>query len=172
MLNKKTKTVKEEQFRRFLNLQYVKIKRTAAAGSLIMLILNLSFTMYPYIEHRGVHPYFAIPLIFLVMFLLVWLVAHIYVKKLEMYRTESVAEKLYNPYAVYAIGPFEEMKYRNMDLVIMETLHDLLPEGEKKKKLKEQIETVRGWCDLGYIPKKDFPKHLKKYYITNIESRL
>lgn len=168
----KTKTGKDERFRKILNLQYVKIKRTAAVGSLIMLILNLSFTMYPFIEHRNIHPYFTIPLIFLIVFLLVWLAAHIYVKKLEMYRTESVAEKFFNPYAVYAIGPFEEMKYRNMDLVIMKILHDLLPEGEKKQKLKEQIEKIRGWCDLGYIPKKDFPKHLKKYYLTNRESRL
>jgi len=168
----KMNTAKDEQFRRFLNLQYVKIKRTAAVGSLILLIINLSFTTYPFIEHRGVHPYFAIPLIFLIVFLLVWLGAHIYVKKLEMYRTESVAEKVYNPYAVYAIGPFEEMKYRNMDLVIMEMLYDLLPEGDKKQKLKNQIQTVTRWCDLGYIPKKDFPKHLKKYYITNRENRL
>ena len=168
----KKKVVKEEQIRRFLNLQYVKIKRTAAVGSLVMLILNLSFTMYPFIEHRDIHPYFAIPLIFLAVFFLVWLASHIYVKKFEMYRTESVAEKVYNPYAVYAIGPFEEMKYRYMDLVIMETLYDLLPEGEKKQKLKDQIKTVREWCDLGYIPKKDFPKHLKKYYITDKENRL
>jgi hypothetical protein len=168
----KKKNGKDERFRKILNLQYVKIKRTAAVGSLIMLILNLSFTIYPFVEHRGVHPYFAIPLIFLIVFLLVWLASHIYVKKFEMYRTESVAEKLFNPYAVYAIGPFEEMKYRNMDLVIIETLYGLLPEGEKKQELKEQIEKIRNWCDLGYIPKKDFPKHLKKYYMTNIENRL
>ncbi len=168
----KKKVFKEERFRKFINLQYVKIKRTAAVGSLIMLILNLSFTMYPFIEHRGVHPYFAIPLIFFVVFLLVWLASHIYVKKLEMYRTESVADKVYNPYAIYAIGPFEEMKYRNMDLVIMETLYDILPQGKKKEELKQQIERVRSWCDLGYIPKNDFPKHLKKYYITDRESRL
>ena len=163
---------KDEKFRRFINLQYVKIKRTAAVGSLIMLIINLSFTIYPFISHRGIHPYFAIPLIFLGVFLLVWFASHIYVKNFEMYRTESVAEKLYNPYAVYAIGPFEEMKYRYMDLVIMKALHDLLPEGEKKQELKKQIEKVQSWCDIGYIPKKDFPKHLEKYYITNKEGRL
>jgi len=162
----------DEGFRKFINLQYVKIKRTAAVGSLVMLIINLSFTIYPYIEHRGVHPYFAIPLIFLGAFLLVWLGAHIYVKKFEMYRTESVAEKVYNPYAVYAIGPFEEMKYRNMELIIMEMIYDVLPEGDKKKKFKEDIEKVRKWCDLGYIPKKDFPKHLTKYYMTKKEGRL
>ncbi|KYK21160.1 hypothetical protein AYK21_05360 [Thermoplasmatales archaeon SG8-52-2] len=166
------KLEKDERFRKFFNLQYTKIKRTAAVGSLIMLILNLSFTIYPFIEHRGVHPYFAIPIIFLLIFLLVWLAAHIYVKKFEMYRTESLADKIYNPYSVYAIGPFEEMKYRNFDIVIMEALYDNLPDGSKKHELGEQIKKVKRWCDLGYIPKQEFPQHLKKYYITKKESRL
>jgi hypothetical protein len=163
---------KTERIRRFINLQYVKIKRTAAVGSLVMLILNLSFTMYPFIEHRDIHPYAAIPLLFFSIFFLVWIAAHIYVRKMEMYRTEFLAERILNPYSVYAIGPFEEMKYRNMELVMMEALYDLLPEGEKKQRLREQIDQVQKWVDLGYIPKRDFPKHLKKYYITKIESRL
>jgi len=44
-----------------------------------------------------------------------------------MYKTEFLAERILNPYTVYAIGPFEEMKYRNMDIVIMQYLHELLP---------------------------------------------
>jgi hypothetical protein len=163
---------KEERIRKFLNLQYVKIKRTAAVGSLIMLILNLSFVIYPYIEHRGIHPYFAIPGIFILVIFIVWMLAHIYVKKMEMYRTEFLAEKILNPYSVYAIGPFEEMKYRNFDIIILESLFELLPEGEKKQILQNQIMKVKNWCELGYIPKKDFPKHLKKCYITSQESRL
>ena len=89
-----------------------------------------------------------------------------------MYRTEWLAEKILNPYGVYAIGPFEEMKYRNFDIVIMEKIFHLLPEGKCKNDLKNQIDKVKQWCDLGYIPKNDFPKHLKKYYITKNESRL
>ena len=170
--SKEKKIKKDERIRRFFNLQYVKIKRTAAVGSLIMLVLNLSFVIYPYIEHRGIHPYLAIPGIFISVIFVVWLLAHIYVRKMEMYRTESLAEKILNPYSVYAIGPFEEMKYRNFEIVIMEYLYELLPEGEKKQQLKEQIKKVKNWVDLGYIPKKDFPKHLKKYYITSNESRL
>jgi len=166
------KLEKEERFRKFFNLQYTKIKRTAAVGSLIMLIMNLSFTIYPFIEHRGFHPYYAIPIIFFFIFLLVWLAAHIYVKKFEMYRTESLADKIYNPYSVYAIGPFEEMKYRNIDIVIMETLYDILPDSNKKQVLGEQIKKVKRWCDLGYIPKQEFPQHLKKYYIKKKENRL
>jgi len=167
-----TKHQTTERLRKFINLQYVKIKRTAAVGSLVMLILNLSFTIYPYIEHRDIHPYAAVPLLFFGIFFLVWIAAHVYVSKMEMYRTEFLAEKILNPYSVYAIGPFEEMKYRSMDLVIMEALYDLTPEGEKKRRLREQIDQVKKWVELGYIPKKDFPKHLKRYYITKIESRL
>jgi len=171
IINNKSKN-NEEKIRKFFNLQYVKIKRTAAVGSLIMLVLNLSFVIYPYIEHRGIHPYIAIPGIFILVILIIWILAHLYVRKMEMYRTESLAEKILNPYSVYAIGPFEEMKYRNFEMIIMESLYDLFPEGEKKQQLKQQIDKVKNWLELGYIPKKDFPKHLKKYYITSNESRL
>ena len=162
----------DERFRKFVNLQFVKLKRTAAVGSLVILTLNLSFIIYPYIEHRGVHPYLAVPAVFFSVILIFWLISHLYVKKMEMYRTEFLAEKILNPYGVYAIGPFEEMKYLNMDIVIMEALHELLPEGQKKVALREHIEKVKGWCRLGYIPKKDFPDHLKKYYLTKTEARL
>ena len=161
-----------DRIRRFVNMQYVKIKRTAAVGSMVILALNLSFSIYPYIEHRDIHPYIAIPSLFIAVVFILWLAAHIYVKKLEMYKTEFLAERVLNPYGVYAIGPFEEMKYRNMDLVIMQNLHELLPEGKQKKELYKQIQRVTHWCDLGYIPKKDFPKHLQKYYLTKNETRL
>lgn len=161
-----------DRLKKFINMQYVKIKRTAAVGSLIILALNLSFSIYPFIEHRNIHPYIAIPLVFIIVVFLLWMAAHLYVKKLEMYKTESLAERILNPYSVYAIGPFEEMKYRNIDLVIMKYIFELLPEGKQKQDLKDQIEKVTHWCNLGYIPKKDFPQHLRKYYITKNEMRL
>jgi len=85
----------KERFRKFFNEQYVKMKQMAAVGSLILLAINLSFTIYPYIEHRRVHPYAAIPLLFLGIMLLIWLGAHVYVKKMEMYRTEEYLEFRY-----------------------------------------------------------------------------
>ena len=161
-----------DKLKKFINMQYVKMKRTAAVGSLFILALNLSFSMYPFIEHRNIHPYIAVPLVFLLVVVLLWMAAHLYVKKLEMYKTESLADRIFNPYSVYAIGPFEEMKYRNIDLVIMENIFELLPEGKQKQDLKNQIDKVTHWCNLGYIPKKEFPQHLKKYYITKNEIRL
>ena len=75
--NKKT----TDKIRRFINMQYVKIKRTAAVGSMVILALNLSFSIYPFIKHRNIHPYIAIPFIFIAVVFILWLAAHIYVKK-------------------------------------------------------------------------------------------
>ena len=163
---------KKERVRKFINMQYVKIKRMAAVGSLIILTLNLSFSIYPFISHRDIHPYVAIPLIFSIVILIIWILADVYVKRLEMYRTESLAERMLNPYSVYAIGPFEEMKYRNMEIPIMQALSKMMPAGKEKSDFDEILKNVKTWCDLGYIPKKDFPTHLKEYYITETENRL
>ena len=161
-----------EKIRKFFNMQYVKIKRTAAVGSLIILTLNLSFSIYPFISHRGIHPYVAIPLLFSIVIIVIWIAADFYVKRLEMYRTESLAERILNPYAIYAIGPFEEMKYRHMEIPIMEAISKMMPEGKEKISFDIQLYKVKNWCDLGYIPRTDFPDHLKKYYISKTENRL
>jgi hypothetical protein len=170
----------KEKIRKFLNMQYVKMKRMATVGSLILLALNLSFTIYPYVEFRfpeqifEIIPrtYLAIPIIFLIIVFLIWFCAHIYMSKMEMYRTESLADRILNPYAVYAIGPFEEMLYRTMTIPTLEASYMAMPEGKEKEEVKKNLEQAKKFVDLGYIPKEDFPKHLKKYYITNKERRL
>ena len=171
---------KEERVRKFLNLQYVKVRRVAAVGSLILLMINLSLTMYPYIEHRfggdifGIpSAYIGIPFLFVFIGVVVLLLAHIYVKKMEMYRTEQHAEIKYNPFSVYAFSPFEEMMYTNSIVPIMRGLLHILPEGsEEQKKLKEETDKFERWCRLGYIPKEEFPKNLMEYYITEKQQRL
>jgi len=171
---------KEENFRKFINLQYVKVRRVAAVGSLILLMINLSLTAYPYIEHRfgqyifGVpSTYIGIPVVFVLIGVLVLLLAHIYVKKMEMYRTEQHAEIKYNPFSVYAFSPFEEMMYTNSIVPLMKGLVHILPEGsEERKKLKEDAEKFERWCRLGYIPKEEFPQNLMEYYITDKQQRL
>lgn len=66
-----------------------------------------------------------------------------------MYKKEFLAERVLNPYSVYAIGPFEEMKYRNMDFVIMPYLYGLLPERKKEtrsqKPNRKSNSLVQSW---------------------------
>jgi len=182
-----------ERIRRIINIQYVKIKRLAAIGSLLLLAINLSFTMYPYIEFRfpeytlGIpRAYVGVPIIFILIMFIIWVCSHIYTNTMEMYRTESLANIIYNPYQVYAFQPFWEMWWRDVyvpqmksQVTVLKNLYKKETDEEEKEYLQKEIkfldsevEKIKNWLDLGFIPKKDFPKHLKKYYITNKEKRL
>jgi len=170
----------KEKGRKFINIQYVKMKKVAAVGSMILLAVNLSLTVFPYVQHRfpklvfGLIPseYIGIPIVFIIIVFLILLGAHFYVRKLEMYRTEQMAEVMFNPYSVYALNPFQEMWFRHIDIPMLESLKEVLPEGEQKKNLEKHLKTVYNWIEKGYIPKKDFPEHLKKFYLTKKEQRL
>jgi len=163
----------DEKIRKFINLQYVKLKKVAAVGSMILLAVNLSFTIFIFLEWRDIHPYIGIPIIFvIVMFVLLGL-SHIYVRKMEMYRTEQAAEVLYNPYAVYAFAPFQEMIYSFYAVPMQKAMLKLLPkDSEEYKELKELSKKFENWCKKGFIPKEDFPPKLQKYYITEKQRRL
>jgi len=163
----------KEKFRRFVNLQYIKLKKVAAVGSMIMLSINLSLTIFLYLGHRNIHPYVGIPLVFVGVLMVLWFLAHIYVRKMEMYRTEQAAEVTYNPYSVYAISPFQEMIYSYSAVPMMKALLKILPEDSKEyEDLKNHLEKFENWCKLGYIPKDDFPEELRRYYLTNKQQRL
>jgi len=168
-----------EKVRGFFNNQYVKMKKMAAVGSLILLAVNLAFTVYPYIEFRfpeeiWIIPraWVGVPLVFIFIMILIWFFAHIYIKIFEMYRTETRADMMFNPFCVYAFGPFEEMLWRNVQLPTLEAAWASMPDGERKDKIKKELDKARKWVEMGYIPKEDFPKHLRKYYITNKQQRL
>lgn len=156
------------------------MKRMAGVGSLILLAINLSFTAYPYIEFRfpkyilGVIPraWVGVPLLLLFVIILILIGSHIYVCKLEMYRTEHGAEILYNPYSIYQISPFEEMLHRNISIPTLIGIYSVMPDGKEKEQVKKSLDDFKKWVDLGYIPKEDFPDHLHRYYITDLEGRL
>ena len=162
----------KEKLRSFFNTQYVKMKRMSAVGSLILMAINLSLTLYPYLAWREFNIYFAVPLIFIGIILLIWAMSHVYVRVFEMYRTESKADVLYNPYAVYAMAPKDEMFIRDVYLPIMESSYKLMPDCIEKNNLGVEVSKVKVWCEKGFIPKEHFPEHLKQYYITDKQIRL
>jgi len=162
-------------------MQYVKMKRMASVGSLILLAVNLSFTLYPFVEHRfqlitisyGIPAtYIGIPFLFFMIMLCIAGGAHVYVKKFEMYRTEMASEITLNPYSVYLIGPFEEMLYRTLTIPTLEAAWMNLSDSPEKERIGQQLQKAKKWVDLGYIPKEDYPKHLLKFYITNKQRRV
>jgi hypothetical protein len=148
--------------KRFLTLQMTKIRKIAGVGSLFLLVLNLALQLYPNIEQRGVHPYVGIPLTIIGMGILIWIGSHIYVKIVQMSKYESLSEVRLNPYSVNHIAPFEELRYRYVDIPQMEAIYSTMKEGKAKQEFKKNIDIFKEWVELGYIPDKYFPPHLKK----------
>jgi len=164
--------VGDERFRRFFNIQVMKLKKVAAVGSLFLLVFNLSLLLYPYIEHRDVHPYVAIPVVFVFIGFVILVFAHVYLRVFDMYRTEAAAERTLDPYMIYAFSPIGEMMLRCVYLPVLYGLYNLSDDGVDKYKMKGFVDVVENWVSLGFIPKEDFPEHLKRFYVTNKRKRL
>lgn len=162
----------KEKIRGYINFQLAKLRKIAMIGSLLLMVLSNSLLIAGYIEHRDLHPYIAIPLVFFGMSAIIMILAHLYTSKFEMYRTEKLAEKMLDPYAVYAMLPYEEMWFREIYIPQQECFIEILPDGKQKEKMKKHLDNIRIWVSKGIIPKKHFPEHLKKYYLTDKENRL
>jgi len=176
-MKNKIKLDKEEKIRKWINMQFVIVKRfTPVINTGLLVVLN-SLTLYYYIEHREIHPYIAVPIIALSLGAGIWLISVIYYRVALMHRGEKFAEIFFDPYQVSHFRPFEEILYRYMWLRIMGCQSALLSDDEAireeaKQKMDESIKLFTKWIELGYIPKEDYPKHLLHFYKTSVERRL
>jgi len=168
----KTILDKDEKIRTFLNYQKEKVARVSPILAIILLAFTNSLLLYEYIRHRNIHPYIGITIMFFLFMIVIWIVSHLYVIKLGMYRTEAKAKRMLDPYAVYALCPYEEMWFREVFIPLHEANIELLPEGKTKERVTKSLEKIKTWVDKGVIPYEHSPKHLQKYYITKDVKRL
>lgn len=163
----------KEKFREFVNRQYVKLKRVASVGSLLLLALNLAVGLYPFISHRFLFSniYIGIPLMFFLIILCLLVISHIYVVKMGMYRTETKADMMYNPYSTYALTPKEEIQIKYFFIPIIKGLYNLSKNKKDKDELKKVIDTITIWSK-GFIPKEHYPPELKDWLETSKNRRL
>jgi len=172
-MKKKMGFDRDEKFRGWLNRQFVLIKRTSGIWSVAMLVVNLSLTIFGLIAYRGLDSRLFIPALVITMGLIIWITSYIYYHKGQMFRTEKAGEVYLNPYDVSNFKPWEEfVVYRTTLIPMLEGIHAITPEGKTKKHLAEKIAKLKKWVDLGYIPKKELPKYLQKYYTSKHEKRL
>ena len=148
-----------EKFKNFIFEQIEKFIQFNAIGIPILLVSNLVSSIFIYIQHRDIHPYYGMPLIFFLIFFLYWIAAHLVVRKGGTYINRSRAAIKYNQYSVWAIPPFQWMMIKYVWLPVLK-MEDM-----------EKATMVENWLKLGYIPKKDFPKELLEFYIAKEGTR-
>lgn len=154
-----------EGTKHFLFEQIEKFQQFSAIGMPVMLVLNLAVSLFSYLQWRNIHPYVGISSLTVVMMCLYWSIAHIVVKKGETFKSKARAAVKYNPYSVWALSPLQWMLMNHIWAPILE--------GTKETKEQQaQVNMVKNWLKLGYIPKEDFPENLKGFYITKGERRL
>ena len=161
------------ELKKKFNVELTKIKQVAMVGSVILLTLNIALTAYPYLAWRGIHPYAGVALVFLGILGVIWLLAHVYMNVLEMYKEQKMAESvLYNPYAVHQFTPFQEVTWRYYNMTVLKALQSMATDDATRQRLDNAIDTAENWLSRGYIPRQDFPEHLQKYYLTRREERI
>ena len=159
--------------KKWFNIELTKIKQVAVVGSVVLLTLNIALSAYPYLAWRGIHPYLGITVVFFLILGGIWLLAHLYMNIMEMYKEQKLAETiLYNPYSVYLFSPWQEVTWRYYNQTVLEALQSLVQDPAVLEKLHAARTTIDHWFTGGYIPRKDFPPTLHRYYRTKREGRL
>jgi len=137
--------------------------------SVILLCISISLSFVGFSDINIINPYATFFIVFTILSLILLLIANIYYKKLEMYKYDKEADVEYNPFNVYAFTPFQEVLLYETTLALLKAE---FKENQNNDDLKKSILKVEKWLKLGYIPKSDFPKHLKSIYLTKKEGRI
>ena len=164
------------KLRRFVMIQFAKMQKVYMPASLMLLILTNSLLFIPYFENRNIHPYVSVCFISLSLFLLLLIIAHVYVRKLGMNQFQHCADIKLNPFAVNHLSSLDEMRWRTFYIPSMTTQYKILEYLNENDSylpvLKQEINKIKRWVDLGYIPPDDAPDHLKDLFKSIMEMRL
>jgi len=165
----------EEGIRKFIAMQYAKVRRMAGIISLVLLMTSDAFLMLPYLEGWGIHPYIGFPMVVLIISVLIWAISHWYYITKDMHRAEQLAEIKLNPYAIYELSPKEQMQLRTQFIpLLVSNARILRNSGDTQgaDELNKFVIQLDQWVRSGRIPKDQFPPELDKYIISDKESRL
>lgn len=139
--------------------QLDRLMRVSPILSISLLVGSVALNVVQLVSWRG-HPYIWMFLSVLILSILVLGVSNLWAGPLGMIAAMRGSQAFHDPVQVYKLTPFERMLWQ----------HGMIPQMEHQLSLKwdeqfaTQIERLRKWCSLGYIPKDEFPCHLKHYY--------
>lgn len=154
--------------RSLLSLHLDRLLKVAPIVSLGLLVANLSVTLATLMTWRG-GPVWAWALgIGMLLLAAVVVFAHLWAHSWDMFRGLRRAQTVHDPTQVYQLVPLHRIAWLHATIPHMESqlaIHDAL--GIPSQWLRDEIERLRRWERLGYIPRGEFPPHLQKYYWHN-----
>jgi hypothetical protein len=125
-------------------LQVWRLQQVAAILTLALLSLNLALQMYNFMNWReGLFssPYYAVPILLLIITLIIWAFAIIWDLRMKMWREQMAVAMERNPYAKEKLYAKEIANYAFMWLPILDNLGKTDPEA------KAHADSLRTWVD-------------------------
>jgi len=136
-------------------------------ATIVLLVANLSLSIYSLLLWRNINPYAVIPTIFIMLVFILWIVAYIYNEKLGMYRNRRLVESvIYNDYAINVITPWEWIQYNYTYVPIMKALEKILSSNQEKEDLLKARKVIEGMLKRGYVLPEQVPKRVRKFFKT------
>jgi len=133
---------RSNKVKKWFMLQVWRLQQVAQIITLLLLAINLSLQLFDLIKWRGEvlkNPYFTVPLIFLIMFAIIWVTAIFWDLRLKMWRDQATVLVERNPYTKERLTAKEMAQYSLIWIPVLERL------GKEDKKLAETAEVLKGW---------------------------
>ncbi|HUW42818.1 MAG TPA: hypothetical protein VMW02_01130 [Thermoplasmata archaeon] len=130
--------------KKWFMLQVWRLQQVAAILTLALLSLNLALQMYNFMDWReGVFssPYYAVPILLLLITLVIWGFAIFWDLRMKMWREQMAVAMERNPYAKEKLYAKEIANYAFMWLPILDNLGKTDPEA------KAHADSLRTWVD-------------------------
>ncbi len=124
-------------------LQMWRLQQVAAIGTLVLLIINLSLSLFGYIKWREPlnNPYFTVPLIAILIALGVWGFAIFWDLRLKMWRDQATVLVEKNPYTKEKMYSKEIAIYKVVYLPILRQL------GKDNPEINKAADALENWLN-------------------------
>ena len=130
------------RLKKWFMLQIWRIQQPAQLITLVLLALNLSLQLFYFVKWRGAilnNVYLMIPLIFLILFAVIWGVAIFWDLRLRLWREQATVLVERNPYTKERLNAKEIAQYSLIWVPLLEKL------GKEDKKAAEIAELLKKW---------------------------
>ena len=120
--------------------QVWRFQQIAMIATLALMMVNLSLTLYKYVQWRIPDPYIGLPMLVFALLLMVWISAWYYDRKLKLWREQMMVAVDRNPYAQDRLTPKEII---NMEWIWIPIVNHADPQTADKLRQWVQLEKFK-----------------------------
>jgi hypothetical protein len=137
--------------KRWFMLQMWRLQQIAQIATLVLLAINLTIQIYPFMTWRGwifSSPYTGMPFILLVLVAIIWGFSIVWDLRMRMWREQASVMIEKNPYAREKMTAKEVAVYGALWLPLMDNI------GKSDPEVKKAAQLMRNWIKKAYAEDK------------------